>query len=77
MNYLNEKFDRIEQTADTSRIWIERVGGQLDYDLLTHKKEESLDPLIAPKMLSARAELSDMFGANWRPRPTGGGPGQQ
>lgn len=61
MNHLNEKVDRIEQTADASAIWIERVGGQLDYHLLTKKKEVSSDPSVSAKMLPARAEISDIW----------------
>lgn len=45
MDHLNEKVDRIEQTADASKIWIERVGGMLDYYLSTPKKTEAINPL--------------------------------
>ena len=37
------------------------MGGQLDYHLLTKKKEVSSDPAVSPKMLSAGAEISDIW----------------
>ena len=61
MQHLTDKVDRIEQTAEASRVWIERVEGTFDFHWTTDKKEESVDPSKEPGMLPARRELSDIW----------------